>query len=128
MSSKNRKNYNNFTKNSQGTPDEIEETVTLEEPVIEEVVEENVIEVVEDVPTTEGVEPAKLFESYDVKVSIPNLNIRKGPGFNYDATGRFTGIGTFEIVEVHDGEGSGSGWGRLSSGEGWISLDHTYKV
>ena len=128
MSNKSRKNYNNFTKISQGTPDEIEETVTLEEPVIEEVVEENVIEAAEDIPTTEASEPAKLFAPYNVKVSIPNLNIRKGPGFNYDATGRFTGIGTFEIVDVREEEGSGSGWGRLSSGEGWISLDHTYKV
>ena len=128
MSNKNRKNHNNFTKISQENPYEIGEVVTLEEPVIEEVVEENVIEAAEDIPTTEVTELAKLFEPYNVKVNIPNLNIRKGPGFNYDATGRFTGIGTFEIVEVHDGEGSGSGWGRLSSGEGWISLDHTYKV
>ena len=128
MSNKNRKNHNNFTKISQENPDEIGEVVTLEEPVIEEAVEENVIEVVEDIHTTEVAEPAKLFESYDVKVSIPNLNIRKGPGFNYDATGRFTGIGVFMIAEVCDGEGSDSGWGRLSSGEGWISLDHTERV
>ena len=128
MSNKNRKNHNNFTEISQENPDDAEETATFEEPVIEEVVEENVVEVVEDIPATEAIEPAKSFESYNVKVDIPNLNIRKGPGFNFDATGHFTGIGVFMITEVCDGEGSDSGWGRLSSGEGWISLDHTERV
>ena len=53
-----------------------------------------------------------------VKVSIPDLNIRKGPGADYARTGQFTGIGVFTIVEV-----SGN-WGRLKSGAGWISLNH----
>ena len=38
-----------------------------------------------------------------VKVSIPNLNIRKGPGFDHDRTGEFTGIGEFELLERKDG-------------------------
>lgn len=128
MNNKNRKNHNNFTEISQENPDDAEETATLEEPVIEEVVEENVVEVVDDAPTTEAVEPAKVLEPFNVKVNIPNLNIRKGPGFNCDTTGHFIGIGVFMIAEVCDGEGSDSGWGRLSSGEGWISLDHTERV
>ena len=65
---------------------------------------------------------------YLVKVDIVNLNIRKGPGINYARTGLFTGIGTFTIVEVRDGEGSKSGWGKLKSGSGWICLDCTKKV
>lgn len=65
---------------------------------------------------------------YTVKVDIPHLNIRKGPGKNYDKTGIFTGVGIFTIVEVKDGEGSESGWGRLKSGAGWISLDFTKRV
>lgn len=65
---------------------------------------------------------------YKVKVSIPNLNIRKGPGTSYAKTGNFTGVGIFTIVEVKNGDGSKSGWGRLKSGMGWISLDHTKKV
>ena len=65
---------------------------------------------------------------YTVKVEIPNLNIRKGPGVDYAKTGFFTGIGIFTIVEVKNGDGSNSGWGRLKSGAGWISLDHTKKV
>ena len=63
-----------------------------------------------------------------VKVSISNLNIRKGPGTDYDRTGKFTSIGVFTIVEVKSGKGSTAGWGRLKSGAGWISLDYTTKI
>ncbi len=63
-------------------------------------------------------------ESFLFRVSISDLNIRCGPGTNYLATGKFTGKGTFTIVEVQEGKGSTNGWGRLKSGAGWISLDH----
>ena len=63
-----------------------------------------------------------------VKVSISDLNIRKGPGTDYDRTGKFTGIGVFTIVEVKSGKGSTAGWGRLKSGAGWISLDYAAKI
>ena len=58
-----------------------------------------------------------------VKVSIPDLNIRKGAGTNYSKAGFYTGIGVFTIVEVQSGAGSTKGWGKLKSGSGWISLD-----
>ena len=61
--------------------------------------------------------------SYRVRVSIKNLNIRKGPGTNYDKTGKYTGIGVFTIVAEADGEGA-TKWGKLKSGAGWISLDY----
>jgi len=63
-----------------------------------------------------------------VKVSITDLNIRKGPGTDYAKTGRFTGKGVFTIVEVKSGKGSTAGWGRLKSGAGWISLDYATKI
>ena len=66
--------------------------------------------------------------SFIVRVTIPNLNIRKGPGFDFDKTGRFTGAGLFTIVETSKGTGSCSGWGKLKSGAGWISLDYTTKL
>ena len=71
---------------------------------------------------------AEVASSYDVKVDIGMLNIRRGPGMNYDKTGDFTGRGIFTIVETRDGEGSKAGWGRLSSGAGWICLDYTERV
>ena len=63
-----------------------------------------------------------------VRVSIKDLNIRKGPGTNFTKTGKYTGIGVFTIVEVADGQGSSSGWGRLKSGAGWCSLDYCQKI
>lgn len=57
-----------------------------------------------------------------VKVSVPDLNIRYGPGTNYAATGNFTGKGIFTITEVRDG------WGKLKSGAGWISLDYATRI
>ena len=57
-----------------------------------------------------------------VKVSIPDLNIRKGPGTEFARTGQFTGIGVFTIVEV-----SGN-WGKLKSGAGWISLNYATRI
>lgn len=63
-----------------------------------------------------------------VKVAIPDLNIRKGPGTNYAKTGQFTGIGSFTIVEESSGTGSSTGWGRLKSGAGWISLDYAARI
>ena len=65
--------------------------------------------------------------SYRVRVSIKNLNIRKGPGTNYDKTGKYTGIGVFTIVAEADGEGA-TKWGKLKSGAGWISLDFGKRI
>ena len=70
-----------------------------------------------------GKTPEQIAEvPYRVKVSIPDLNIRKGPGINYARTGKFTGVGVFTIVEEL------SGWGRLKSGAGWICLSYTTKM
>lgn len=65
--------------------------------------------------------------SYKVQVSIANLNIRKGPGTNYDRTGQFTGKGIFTIVQESKGAGA-TLWGKLKSGSGWISLDFAKKL
>lgn len=62
-----------------------------------------------------------------VKVRIPDLNIRKGPGTDHEKTGKYTGIGVFTIVEEAKGEGA-SKWGKLKSGVGWIALDYTEKI
>lgn len=64
---------------------------------------------------------------YKVQIDIANLNIRKGPGTNYDKTGQFTGKGIFTIVHEAKGEGA-TLWGKLKSGAGWISLDFAKKL
>lgn len=67
------------------------------------------------------------FKPYTVKVEISHLNIRTGPGTNYDKTGQYTGVGVFTIVEESSGVGA-SKWGKLKSGAGWISLDYAKKL
>lgn len=74
---------------------------------------------------------AAAFRSYLVRVSIPDLNIRKAPGTDKPKTGKYTGIGVFTIVDEADGEGA-SRWGLLKSYEsgrnGWVSLDYTSRL
>ena len=63
---------------------------------------------------------------YTVRVKIDDLNIRKGPGTNYDTTGEYTKKGVFTIVEEARGpvatDGTVGLWGKLKSGAGWICL------
>lgn len=65
--------------------------------------------------------------NYRVRVTIKNLNIRKGPGTNYDTTGKYTGIGVFTIVAESEGAGA-TKWGKLKSNAGWISLDYAKRI
>ena len=81
--------------------------------------------------TGKAVYTGAAFQPYLVRVSIPDLNIRKGPGTDKPKTGKATGVGSFTIVEEADGRGA-SKWGLLKScqekRDGWISLDHTSRV
>lgn len=61
-----------------------------------------------------------------VKVSISDLNIRKGPGTDYGRV-QFCPPGVYTIVAVSDGAGA-SRWGKLKSGIGWLSLDFVKRV
>ena len=65
---------------------------------------------------------------FKVRVSVDDLNIRTGAGINYSKTGQYTGKGVFTIVETASGQGSDSGWGKLKSGAGWVSLDYCTKI
>ena len=71
-------------------------------------------------------ESLTLSAPYMVRVSIPDLNIRRGPGTSYPKTGKFTGVGVFNIVEEKDG------WGLLKAYQegrnGWISLAFTTRM
>ena len=71
------------------------------------------------------------FQTYLVKVSVSDLNIRKGPGTDKAKTGKYTGKGIFTIVEEADGPGA-SRWGLLKAyqekRDGWISLDYVSKI
>lgn len=70
------------------------------------------------------VEVTKPSKVYKVKVDVANLNIRTGPASSYDPIGRYAPVGVSMITEIVEGSGSTKGWGKLKSGEGWISLDY----
>lgn len=57
-----------------------------------------------------------------IKVTVPALNIRSGPGTKYPVVGCITDHGIYTIIEKK------SGWGKLKSGKGWIYLKYTKGV
>jgi hypothetical protein len=61
-----------------------------------------------------------------VRVKISDLNIRKGPGTNYDRV-QFCPPGVYTVVATSKGDGA-SLWGKLKSGIGWLSLDYVQRV
>lgn len=68
--------------------------------------------------------PIQNTNAFKVKVIIPDLNYREGPGMNYRVKGQ-TGKGVFTIVETKNG------WGKLKSGVGWIWLgnkNYCYRI
>ena len=71
-------------------------------------------------------ESLTLSAPYMVRVAIPDLNIRKGPGTDFPKTGKFTGVGIFTVVEEQDG------WGLLKAyaekRDGWISLAFATRI
>lgn len=64
---------------------------------------------------------APQFTPYTVRVDVKNLNIRTGPGTNYEIAQTIP-QGVYTIVEERDGPGAQK-WGKLKSGAGWIGLD-----
>lgn len=71
--------------------------------------------------------PPTTDNSFKVKVSIKDLNIRSGAGTNYDKKG-YIAPGVYTITQTKKGAGSSKGWGKLKSGAGWISLDFAERV
>ena len=61
-----------------------------------------------------------------VRVKISDLNIRKGPGTNYDRV-QFCPPGVYTVVATSKGV-EASLWGKLKSRIGWLSLDYVQRV
>jgi len=63
---------------------------------------------------------------YKVRITVTDLNIRKGPGTN---NARVSTIepGVYTIVSEATGQGA-TLWGKLKSGAGWVSLDYCKKL
>lgn len=71
--------------------------------------------------------PTETLKPYLVKVTTAVLNIRKGAGTNHGTNGAIRDYGVYTIVDEASGTGA-SKWGKLKSGDGWISLDYTKRV
>lgn len=71
-------------------------------------------------PTVPGGSEGSGYAAGMYKIVSDELNIRKGPGTNYDVVGSIKDHGTYTIVET-----AGS-WGRLKSGAGWINCSTAY--
>lgn len=65
-------------------------------------------------------------KGYLVKITTDALNIRRGPGINFEKVGMITDRGVYTIME--EKEADGYTWGRLKSGAGWIALKYTKKL
>jgi uncharacterized protein YgiM (DUF1202 family) len=64
----------------------------------------------------------KSFTPYIARIVVDELNVRSGPGTQYDIVQTVHKGSAYTIVEQ-----SGN-WGKLKSGVGWICLDYTVKV
>lgn len=122
-----RKDVADYMMADPSTEDAIESVseVVIETPV-EEPKSEPEVMVEEDVITEGEPDPAPQKPTYiTIKIDVPNLRIRKGPGNGpgCEPIGRYTGVGTFQISEIQNGSGSKTGWGKLTTGDGWVSMD-----
>ncbi len=79
------------------------------------------VAVIPDPPHT-----ATSFEPYRVRITVTNLNIRKSHTTDSASAG-YIKPGVYTIVEEAYGKGA-TRWGKLKSGQGWISLDYAKKV
>lgn len=60
--------------------------------------------------------------TFKVKVTASTLNVRKGAGTSFGIATQIHKNEVYTIVETQ------SGWGRLKSGAGWISLEYTQRI
>lgn len=65
--------------------------------------------------------------SYRVRVDVPGLNRRKGPGTNYSVLSVLYSGEIYGITE-EEKDTSGEKWGKLKEIEGWICLRYTKKI
>ena len=92
-------------------------------PNNEKVIIESVLYTFDSEGYVTNAEPIKPVEtSFKVTITADSLNIRSGPGTEYEITGSIAKGGSYTIVEVKDN------WGRLKSGAGWICLDYTKRI
>jgi len=67
--------------------------------------------------------PAPVQTEFQVRITVPALNVRREPSANAAIVRQLVNDpNLYTIIEERDG------WGRLRSGLGWISLQHTRRI
>lgn len=66
-------------------------------------------------------EEVKVKEPKKYIVTVTNLALRKGPGFDYDRIG-IAEAGHTLVSEIKDG------WAKLADNSGWVNADYIRKV
>lgn len=72
-------------------------------------------------------EPQKADSGYlfRFRITVSELNIRKGPGADFPKVGAVTDKNVYTIVETAIAKDGGV-WGRLKSGAGWVNVSPKY--
>lgn len=93
-------------------------TEQIEDPVLDEEAEEIIPEPVEKPAAAPEIKPIE----YIVKVREDSwLNVRRGPGRNFEAIAKLKNGESVFVYELKDG------WGRIDA-YGWVSMDYLKKI
>ena len=63
--------------------------------------------------------------SYFIRINTTSLNVRKGPGTNYEVVKTLINDKNIYTIIEEANAPDGSKWGRFKSGIGWVSLKYT---
>lgn len=99
------------------------------EPIVDEELEvetENEEVETENEEADEETEEEPKTELYAVLVTVPSLNIRKGPGKNFDAVATTKADTKLMVIKVATDD-AGKKWGKLKTG-GWVALEFVKKT
>ena len=80
-----------------------------------------------DMNSSSQSEDIKSETSFQVRVQISDLEIRKEPSAKSQSLGKIS-QGIHTISETTSADAEGYTWGKLQSGQGWIALDYTERI
>lgn len=109
--------------------EKVEEVTVPETPVVEEIqpepekaeAEQIVVDVVEETPVVIETPTTDMFEPYKAIVKVGSLNVRVGPGINYNRVRDIYKNAKITILE-EDGN-----WGRIGK-DLWVNINYIEKI
>lgn len=109
--------------------EKVEEVTAPETPVVEEIQPEPekaeavqiVVDAVEETPVVIETPAADMFESYKAVVKVGSLNVRVGPGINYNRVRDIYKNAKIAILEEN------GNWGRIGK-DLWVNINYIEKI